>query len=242
MDHLRDNYGVEFYQFFDDIFTLDSARLKILMPAFRERGLKNRWCCSTRIDLLNEEVVRDLKLGGASHVAIGMETVNDRLINKKVTKKQTVEALRLCDKHGLRVLGMFILGIPGETREEALETVDFVRRSNLYLAIFSFMTVYPGTNFWKELRHSPRLDKDFSRYSLSKNFTYVEEGRSPGELNAVMRRAYLGFYSRPRVVLHLANLLLSNPARLPGAAAGFARALRGLIRPKKTASPALRHA
>ncbi len=231
IDHLRENYGIRYFQFFDDVFTIDPERLKRLMPEFRRRGLSDNWSCSTRIDLLNEEVVRDLKSGGVHHVAIGMETVNDRLlevINKHVTKKQTLETIALCDKHDLPVLGMFILGLPTETREETLETLEFARNSNLMLAIFSFFTPYPGTNFWHQLKDSPDLTRDFSKYNLSQNFSYVEKHRSREELQGLMRRAYLDFYLRPRVMFSLTKLMLKNPSKLLETAGGFAAALYSL--------------
>lgn len=253
IDHLRANYGIEFFQFFDDVFTLDKNRVKVLMDEFRRRGLRNRWICSTRIDLLNEEIVRDLRHGGVHHVAIGIETVNDRLlkvINKNVTKQQTLETMALCAKHGLRVLGMFILGLPGETAEEALETIDFVRRTPFHFAVFSFLTVYPGTNFWHMLKDSPYLQKDYSKYNLSQNFTYVEPGRSQKELQDLMRRAYMTFFFKPRTLLtwlamaikNGPRLLVREPALLLEAVRGYATVLFNLASDAPYEPPPVTHA
>lgn len=232
MDHLQSEYGIKFFQFFDDNFTLDIPRLRKLMPAFIERGWGDDWVCSTRIDLLNRETVELLAEGQVHHIAIGMETVNDRLlkvINKKVTKKQTIEALRLCDEHGVKVMGMFIIGLPSETKEETQETLEFVKASNLYLAVFSHLTVYPGTNFWPMLKDSPYLDKDFRNYSLAKNFSYIEPPRTLAELEGLMSKAYLNFYTRPRVVATLTGMMLRNPAKIVEVGVGFSKVLLSLF-------------
>jgi anaerobic magnesium-protoporphyrin IX monomethyl ester cyclase len=244
MDFLKKHYGIEVFQFFDDNFTLDPRRLKVLMEEFRRRELKDKWVCSTRIDLLNEEAVRQLKHGGVHHVAIGMETVNDRLlkvINKNVTKRQTLRTMELCNKYGVRVMGMFIIGLPTETRAETMETIDFVRKSKLHLAVFSHLTVYPGTNFWPMLKDSPYLEKDFSRYSLAKNITYIEPGRSLEEIEALTREAYLAFYLKPRVILHFAWVLLKNPRQLWSALLGFSTVLYTLLFRHRSRLPELTH-
>jgi anaerobic magnesium-protoporphyrin IX monomethyl ester cyclase len=244
IDHLEKTYDVKFFQFFDDIFTLDAKRVKVLMKEFRQRKLQKRWVCSTRIDLLTEEVVKDLSEGGVHHVAIGIETVNDRLlkvINKNVTKEQTLKTVALCNKYRVPVMGMFILGLPTETTAEAQETLDFAKATDFHIAIFSFLTVYPGTNFWHMLKSSPYLQKDFSKYNLSQNFTYVEPNRSQEELQWLMRRAYLNFYLRPRVMFGLAMLMLKNPAQLLEAARGFATVLVNLVFAVRYEPPSVTH-
>lgn len=234
MEHLSEHYGVRFFQFFDDNFTYEPRRLRALMPAFRERGWKNRWVCSTRIDLLTEETCVLLKEGGIHHLAIGIETINDRLlqgINKGVTRKQTEEVMARCQRLGIRVMGMFIIGLPTETREETLETLEFARNTRLYLAIFSHLTVYPGTNFWTLLKDSPHLERDYSRYALSRRFTYIEPPRTREELDGLIAQAYRDFYLKPRTLFTLTWMMLRNPRKWFQVAWGFLAALRSLLFP-----------
>jgi anaerobic magnesium-protoporphyrin IX monomethyl ester cyclase len=244
IDHLNAHYGIEYFQFFDDVFTMDRDRLKVLMPEFNKRGMSDSWSCSTRIDLLNENIIKDLKFGGAHHIAIGIETVNDRLlkvINKHVTKAQTTSVITLCAEHKLPVMGMFIIGLPTETAEECQETLDFVKTHRLKIAVFSFLTVYPGTNFWHLLKDSPDLDRDFSKYNLSQNFTYIEKHRSPEELRGLMRKAYLSFYLKPRVMAGLAKIALRNPRMLPTIGVGFATAFANLAFADRYSPPDIVH-
>lgn len=231
IEALRGRHGVRFIRFFDDIFTADAQRVKTLTGHFRR--MKLRWCCSTRIDLLNEEIILDLKKGGNRFVAIGLETINDRLlkvINKHTTREETVRKLELCRKHGLKVMGLFILGLPTETREESLETIEFVRRWPFFFAVFSMFTPYPGTNFWHMLKDSPYIEKDFSKYAHSRNFNFIEGHRSAQELRELLRQAYLGFYLKPRVALTMATLILSRPGELIRAAWALLTVLATLLR------------
>ena len=232
IDHLRETYGIRFFQFLDDNFTMSLNRMRTLVPAFRERAIQ--WCCSTRIDLLGEEAIKLLREGRVHHVAIGIESVNDRLLkvlNKGVTREQTEETIELCERHRVPVLGMFILGIPGETEVEARESMEFALSHKFFFAVFSHMTFYPGTNFWQKHHDNPGLIRDFEHFCLSKRFTFVEPGRSQEELEALMAEANRRFYLRPRLVVRMMWLMLRNPTKWFQVGLGMMRALFGLLRP-----------
>ncbi|MBU1864110.1 MAG: B12-binding domain-containing radical SAM protein [Candidatus Omnitrophica bacterium] len=215
VDYLRSQYAIQFIQFYDDNFTLDKKRLIILTEQFVQS--KVAWSCSTRIDLLNEEIIQHLKRGHVDHVCIGIETVNDRLlkiINKNITSDEIKKTIELCNKYKVKVLGMFIIGIPQETEKEALETISFACNSNIFFAVFSCLTIFPGTNFFQIYKNSSYLSKDYSQYDLSKNFSFIEKNRSKAELERILKKAYLKFYTRPAAVYSLAMLMLRNPPQL----------------------------
>lgn len=213
-EHLRQHYGIEFFEFFDDIFTLNKKRFRELAWEFRNRGY--HWCCSTRIDQIDDETIAYLKLGRVHHICIGIETVNERLlkvIGKGITKAQIVRAIRKLADNRINVLGLFILGIPSETWEEAMETIRFAaaRENRFFFAVFSHMTIFPGTNFWTHYAGAHGLSDDFSEYCISKNFSFVEAHRTKEELEAEMRIAYLKFYVRPQPILMLLSIMARNP-------------------------------
>ena len=201
VDHLQSNYGIKFIEFLDDNFTLSKPRLRRFIDEFGKR--KMAWTCSTRIDLIDDEVAQLLAKGRVDHVCIGIETVNDRLLlaaNKGVTKAQTIETIERCERHKVPVFGMFIIGLPTETIEEARESVEFSLTYRFWFAIFSFLTIYPGTNYWAQYRSSKFLSDDFSRYDFSKDFNFIEDSKVANERRKLMRSAFLRFYNRPRVV------------------------------------------
>lgn len=232
-EHLREHYGVEFYEFFDDIFTLNKERFRVLAEAFRERGY--HWCCSTRIDQIDDETIALLKRGRVHHICIGIETVNDRLlgvIGKGITKAQITRAIRELAAHRIDVLGLFILGIPSETREEALETVRFAaaEENRFFFAVFSHMTIFPGTNFWTQYASAQGLSDDFRDYCISKNFSFVEAHRTKEDLESVLRTAYLSFYVRPRPILMLLSIMARRPDLVPEMATALGGVLLRLVR------------
>lgn len=232
-EHLRQQYGVEFFEFFDDIFTLNKPRFRKLAYAFRDRGY--HWCCSTRIDQIDDDTIEHLKIGRVHHICIGIETVNERLlgvVGKGITKPQIHRAISKLAEHRIDVLGLFILGIPSETREEALETVRFATdpKNRLFFAVFSHMTIFPGTNFWTQYASAQGLSDDFADYCISKNFSFVEAHRTKEDLEDVMRRAYLKFYVRPRPILMLLSIMARQPRFVPEMTAALGGVFLRLVR------------
>jgi radical SAM superfamily enzyme YgiQ (UPF0313 family) len=238
VDYLRTRYGIQFFEFLDDNFTLRRERFKFLAAEFRKRRL--RWCCSTRIDLIDDEIAAQLRDARVDHVCIGIETVNERLLDvvgKKITKAEAIRTVLLCEKYGIQILGMFILGIPTETDEEAMETIEFALKYRFYFAVFSHLTIYPGTNFWNKYRGSKELATDFTQYDFSKRFNYFEPGRDLGRMYAMMKMAYLRFYTKPRILVYLVGLMLRNPKQLFQVAVALLMVLLNIVLRRRAPEP-----
>jgi radical SAM superfamily enzyme YgiQ (UPF0313 family) len=117
--------------------------------------------------------------------------------------------------------GFFMLGFPGETREEMKQTVDFAVRSDLLTAKFFQVIPYPGTELGRRWRHGQRdefLAPEMDQYHFFSNRVTCSE-LDPREVNDLVAEAYLRFFSRPGRVI---GLLRRHPR--------FADAVKGLWR------------
>jgi len=146
--YLSKKYNIENFLFYDDNFFVD-----------RERGLQiveavpRQWFCELRSNYFTDEFIKKIKKAGCNGALIGAESGNDRVlkevINKCATKEDLTNAVRISKKHGLNIGLSFIIGFPGETREEMFDTLDFIYETakeypsaNIDLHIFK---AYPGT-------------------------------------------------------------------------------------------------
>ena len=109
------------------------------------------WRATTRSDLLDEELVISMKQAGCSIVCLGLESGNDEVL-KKLQKGTTVakqrNSVELCHKHGIKVKGFFIIGLPGDNEITVRQTIDFAKSLKLEYADFYPLTPYPGTQLW----------------------------------------------------------------------------------------------
>jgi anaerobic magnesium-protoporphyrin IX monomethyl ester cyclase len=167
-------------QFWDDTFTVDRRFIGELMPALRKfDGLT--FSCITRLDVIDRETLTQLKGAGCNLILFGIESGNDDIL-KRIDKKMTREMIRqktaLVRDAGIPWLGFFIMGYPGETRENILETLAFMKDLDPSYAEINIFNPLPGTRIWNELEALGLVDSDldFSRYSQSSTENFFANG------------------------------------------------------------------
>ena len=77
--------------------------------------------------------------------------INDakRFSLKKADEVEKIEMLRGL---GVKVMGMYILGYESDTRESCLATIEYAKRLNTNIAVFSIFTPYPGTPIFVSIK------------------------------------------------------------------------------------------
>jgi radical SAM superfamily enzyme YgiQ (UPF0313 family) len=121
---LKADEGVTTVNFEDANFFVDRQRaLRIV----REAGVA--WGSSMRADTFSawgEDFAREISDLGCRELQIGAESGSRRvldLMRKDINPDQIRESARLGQKYGIRILFSFMMGLPGETREEVMETL-----------------------------------------------------------------------------------------------------------------------
>lgn len=166
------NYVAYFQAFSNTYASLDT--LKNLY----EQALQNEkiigLIIGTRPDCVDEEKLEYLaSLAEKYYLVIeyGIETIYDRtlrLINRGHSFKDSVNALHLTQKFGLRTGAHFIFGLPGESREEMMQSVREISRLPLHSIKFHQLQIVKNTVFEKEYL------EDKSRFTLFSFDEYVE--------------------------------------------------------------------
>jgi radical SAM superfamily enzyme YgiQ (UPF0313 family) len=198
--------GIKFFFVLDDNFCVQKKRVIAICRLMIERGYHRQieWGCETRADLVDEEMLALMKEAGCLRIFFGLETHSQKLLdqlNKKMKIEQNEKAVKLAQKIGLEVRGSFILGIPGETKEETIKTIKYAKSLKLTEAKFALATPYPGTELFKiaQAEGVEIKEKDWEKLSTVIGFSkyqplYVPQGRTKKELVKLQRRAYLEFY------------------------------------------------
>jgi len=164
---LIDKYGVHEFEFFDDMFTIKKSRLQEFYDKTKNWGVSYR--CNGRSDNLDPKIYELLKLSGCSHIAFGLETGSQMLLDK-MNKKNTVEnnyrAIKLARDNNLITMGYFILGFPGETYDTIAETMDFIEKSNVDQIQFYTFIPLPGCDVYNNPnKYGARIiSSNFSEY------------------------------------------------------------------------------
>lgn len=168
MEFLKQQYGIVYIHFLDDLLMTDYRWALELFEELRQRrkstGFEVMWGGTCRSNIIADEVVRAKKEGrpnileqgyevGWRQAAYGLESASPTIIKSIDKSGQTVEKMEIAVRETQRVLGYadsgFMIASPGETKETIQETVDFCKRVGLKPEVFFFTTAYPATAFWQ---------------------------------------------------------------------------------------------
>ncbi len=182
--------------FFDLEFTVGKRRSLELCQELIRAGIPKRlaWCCQTRADAVDEEVVEALKAAGCKLIHFGVESANPAALaatNKKISVEQIERGVRLVKRSGIQTAGFFMFGLPEEHPEEFSRTVEFARALNPTYASFHFAIPFPGT---------PLYERYIAERSLTPGVwpSAYFEGWPQAERAAFVSSAYKQFYLRPK--------------------------------------------
>jgi anaerobic magnesium-protoporphyrin IX monomethyl ester cyclase len=154
---------VRMIQIKDDTFTTNKKRVLELCRGIRERKLNFLWSCDTRVDVLNEDLLREMRLAGCQRLSLGVESGSQRIldaIDKRITVDEIVEAAEMAKRYGVHVRFYMMLGNRGETAESFHETLAFLKRAQPHQYIFSCLSVFPGTADFHEAERSGWLSRE----------------------------------------------------------------------------------
>ena len=126
-------------------------------------------------------------------------------ILKKMKKATTVEKMRkniaMIKRHGFPIAGFFILGYPGETRNDIEATIRLSKELGLIRANFFTYLPLPGTSSYNELVESKEIDRiDWNNF-LFMTAPFVPEGMTRKELLSLKKKAFFSFYFNSRVFI-----------------------------------------
>lgn len=202
IDLLYRKYGVREFEIDDDIFNLDRERVLRICELVISRGYRVRLAFPNglRGDLADYEVLRMLRRAGTYLIAMAVETAAprfQRILRKNLDIDRVIQAVRDCRKLGITTLGFFMLGFPGETREELLRTIDLAVGSPFDFATFFVVSPFRGTDLFT-------LAGEVPRFVPSENYRELDfhQGQSnlstlpDDEFQRLKRRAYRQFYLR----------------------------------------------
>ena len=200
---LQDRYGIREVCFYDDTFTSSKREVKAFCEALGARNADLTWSCFSRIDTVNEELLRIMKEHGCHQVMYGVETYNPEIlsnINKRVRAEKIEQVVSLTKEVGIDVRAAFMLGNPGETAETMEQNIRFAIRLDPEIAQFNIATPFPGTEMFRWAQENGYLmTQDWKDYDLSTPILRLPTV-SPEEVLRYYRIAHRRFYLRPKYV------------------------------------------
>ncbi len=156
---LYKNWGISIFCIWDDMFAVSKQRVSEFIEIFRELGVlgKLKFNIQARANIIDDEMCRLFKELGVYIVGFGFESGSRDMVAYLKGCGADLEknrlAVELLEKHGIGIAGSFMLGNPGESRQDLDDTIGFMEHlatlKNVYRIWFGLTVPYPGTGLWR---------------------------------------------------------------------------------------------
>jgi anaerobic magnesium-protoporphyrin IX monomethyl ester cyclase len=146
--------GIHNIHMYADLFTVNREQVVSLCKLMIEEDINIRWTCNSRVDYVDEEMLKLMGQAGCWLISWGIESGNEQILKharKGAYPDKAERALRWAKTAGIMNWGYFIIGLPGETEETIRQTIDFSKKLPLDIALFHVAAPYPGTPFFFEV-------------------------------------------------------------------------------------------
>jgi len=139
-------------------------------------ALKNKrinWMSHTDISVVDHPEILDLlHPSGCRKLVVGFESIVSESLEsmekwKHARMDQYAEAIQKIQEKGVGVWGTFIVGLDHDQKDVFQKVVDFTLNNNLYGAMISVPTPFPGSALFDQLEKEGRiLTKHWGNYTL----------------------------------------------------------------------------
>ncbi len=167
IEGLIKNYDLEAIWFFDDTLSLNRKHLVELLDEIEKRKLEFIWYCEIRVNTVDYDLLKRMHDLGCRYVSFGVESASEcvlKRIHKGIKLDQVRNVLDWCEELGIYTKAFFMFGLPDETYEDGLKTVNFLKELDNKIsdvALSAGCSVLPGTEVEQYAIENNLMPKNF---------------------------------------------------------------------------------
>jgi anaerobic magnesium-protoporphyrin IX monomethyl ester cyclase len=160
---IRDRYGLIYFSFRDDTFTVDRRRVIEFCRLLLEEKVYILWSCQSRVNAVDDEMLLWMRRAGCESIQYGIESGSERmlrLLGKGIEVPQMEYAAAAARNAGIRVSVYLITGIPGEDENDLSDTLRLLDRLKPHDGQVSPLAYFPGTALFRDASSSGEIPAD----------------------------------------------------------------------------------
>ncbi len=210
---LKRTYGIRHVFFYDDLFTFDRKRVAEFCELKEKKGIDVGYNCIARLEHVDAELLHLLKQSGCWQVNFGIES-GDPEILKKHRKfyglDEVGRKLQMVKDSGMRVKGLFMVGLPGEDETAIRRTIDYAVSLPLDEINVTKFTPFPGAPVYKTIGQFGEFNEDWELMNCM-NFVFIPQGMTKQQLEGLYDEFISRFYRRTRIHWGYTQMLWKSP-------------------------------
>ena len=213
---MHNRFKVNCFVFEDASFPFSIEYGMEFCDEFIRRGLhkKIKWVTEMRVDLVSLPLLEKMKKAGLHLILYGFEFGNQRMLDsvrKGITLEQSRKAMDYTRKAGIITFGLFMFGMPTETRKTCLETINFSKELSCDLAKFNIAIPLPGSEFFNEYKDRIKGMDSFDEFTSWSDWSnnkriklpYTFDDMTEEDLFDFQKKAMCEFYFRPVSIINI---------------------------------------
>lgn len=154
--YMYNNLGTRYFYLGDENFFMNKKRAFALLEKIKQLKLDAIFGFQARIESTNEDVIRSIaSLGNCTEIQYGVESANQGVLDiskKKLDVRKVKEICLLTKKYGINTHCYFLVGLPGETKETAMETqnmiTSYLKEGIIDMVEYRCVIPFPGSAMW----------------------------------------------------------------------------------------------
>jgi anaerobic magnesium-protoporphyrin IX monomethyl ester cyclase len=213
LKYLNDRFHIRHINFYDDQFTFNRKRVEAFTRRMIDRPLGMTFNCAVRAEHIDLDLARMMKEAGCWMISLGVETGDADLLaqhRKNPNLEMLAEKIRMIHKVRIRVKGLLMLGLPGETESSIQKSMDYVFSLPIDDINVSKFTPFPGTPLYEKAHELGTFEEDWEKMDCM-NFLFVPKGMTADLLEILFIRFYRRHFMRPKMLLSYLTMIWRSP-------------------------------
>jgi radical SAM superfamily enzyme YgiQ (UPF0313 family) len=194
VEYAVEDFGVRNIYFADLTFTINKKQVLDVCDFIIGRRYDLGWACQTRLDLVDEPILKKMRNAGCRLIQFGIESGTEEIVrktNKYIPPKTISKGLRLAHKLGMESVAYIMFGLPNETPEDMVRSLKYIKKINPTYAAFDIAIPYTETAADPQ-QASPADEGVF--------FPETYGAYSKKFLEAMVKKGLIEFYLSPRTI------------------------------------------
>jgi len=211
--YLRERFGLRHINFYDDQFTFNRKRIEDFAERMIDRPLGLTFNCAVRAEHIDADLLARMKEAGCWMISLGIESGDEALLTQHRQNADLSllrEKIRLIKKAGIRVKGLMMMGLPGESEESIRKSMDFVFSLPVDDINVSKFTPFPGSPLYEQIADLGTFEEDWEKMDCM-HFVFLPKGMTRTRLEKLFVEFYRRHFLRPRVLADYVSMMWRSP-------------------------------
>ena len=213
LTYLKDRFHIRHINFYDDQFTFNRKRVEAFTRLMIDGPLGMTFNCAVRAEHIDFDLARMMKEAGCWMISLGIETGDVDLLaqhRKNPDLEMLAEKIRMIHRARIRVKGLLMMGLPGETESSIKKSMDYVFSLPIDDMNVAKFTPFPGTPLYEKARELGTFDEDWEKMDCM-HFLFVTKGMTKELLDRLYVKFYVKHFMRPKMLLSYISMIWRSP-------------------------------